>query len=601
MFKSQERVRGMRLSEVVLLALTLATLVCVLLPARSASAVPPSAADYRLQGKLSTSVGTAPALQKIGPETNSFTTATVDGASRKVLTFPKGNGLKIAPTTGVISNGTYTIVVLFELNNVGDDVSRFRRVVDFENGTSDSGLYIEKPAVGSSILSFYRQGQGTVPHLNSTPIAANKYVQVVITRDDASGFVKGYVDGTKQFEINDATSQDAVISSANTLRFFKDNTSEHSGGSVARIRLFDSALSETDVGRLDRLEPTIFTVNSNADLASSSNLVDGKCLTVNPNECTLRAAIQQARATAGADIINFSSTVSGTITLTQGHLSISDDPDSDKDVTINGPGARKLTVSGNNASRVFFIADDASAAINNLKIRGGQASNGGGISNDGDFLALTNSTVSGNTATGAGGGIYNSGNALTLSKTTVSGNKSDGSGGILNGTGSSLTITNSTVSGNEVTFNGGGIFNNGGTMTLTNSTISNNIAGGSGGGLVNNGGSSILRNTIVANNTSDMQPDVNGTFSSQGNNLVGNTSGAVGFGGSDVLNVAPLLGPLQNNGGPTDTRALLSDSPAIDRGTNTNCPATDQRGVTRPRDGDGNGRARCDMGAYEKN
>lgn len=92
MFESQERVRGIRLSEAALLALTLATLVCVLLPARSASAVLSSAADYRLQGKLSTSVGTAPALQNIGQGTSSFTTATVDGSSRKVLDFPRGTG-----------------------------------------------------------------------------------------------------------------------------------------------------------------------------------------------------------------------------------------------------------------------------------------------------------------------------------------------------------------------------------------------------------------------------------------------------------------------------------------------------------------------------
>lgn len=148
MFESQERVRGIRLSEAALLALTLATLVCVLvlLPARSASAVLSSAADYRLQGKLSTSVGTAPALQNIGQGTSSFTTATVDGSSRKVLDFPRGNGLKLAPTTGVVSNGTYTILVLFELNNVGDDVSRFRRVMDFENGTSDSGCTSRRTA-----------------------------------------------------------------------------------------------------------------------------------------------------------------------------------------------------------------------------------------------------------------------------------------------------------------------------------------------------------------------------------------------------------------------------------------------------------------------
>ena len=611
MTESQERVQSRRLSGVVLLALALTALAFILLfsTSRSASAALASAkADYRFQNKLSTSIGTAPALTKIGPSSNTFTSATVDSSSRKVLSFPRGNGLKLSPTTNVVSNGTYTLVILFELNNVGDLESRFRRVVDFKNGTSDSGLYIEKPPVGPSILSFYRQGQGTASRLNSSPIGANRYVQVMINRDQ-SGFVRGYVDGVQQFSFDDSSSQAAVISGKNTLRFFKDNTSggttgEDSGGSVARIRLFDSALSETDVLALDRLEPTVLTVNSNADLADSTP-GDGKCLTVNENECTLRAAIQQARQTSGGDTIDFSPTVTGTITLGLGELVIGDDPDSDRDVTINGPksrpGMRILTLSGNNASRIFRIADDASAVINRLKISNGKtAFSGGGISNDGDFLALINSSVSDNSATGAGGGIYNSGNALTLSKTTVSGNTSDGSGGISNATGSSLTITNSTVSGNEVTFNGGGIFNNGGTMTLTNSTVSNNAAGQASGGLVNNGGTSILRNTIVANNTSSMKPDVNGTFSSQGNNLVGNTSGAVGFGGSDVLNVAPLLGPLQNNGGPTDTHALLSGSPAVDRAPNANCPATDQRGVTRPRDGDGNGRVRCDIGSYEK-
>ena len=98
MIKSQERVQGRRLSGVVL-ALALATLVSLLVifPSRSASALPSPGADYRFQNKLSTSVGTAPALQKIGPGTNTFTTATVDGSSRTVLRFPEGNGLKLLP------------------------------------------------------------------------------------------------------------------------------------------------------------------------------------------------------------------------------------------------------------------------------------------------------------------------------------------------------------------------------------------------------------------------------------------------------------------------------------------------------------------------
>jgi CSLREA domain-containing protein len=582
---------GKRYVESLTLALVLMTLTSLLLLAspRGAFAQTLPKADYRFQNDLKTSVGTAPALTKIGPKSNTFATANVDGSSRKVLRFPQGNGVRLSPTTGVVSNGTYTIVALFEL----DSVSGFRRIVDFKNGTSDNGLYVQ-----NGNLRFFPSAAGT-----GAPIAANTYVQVVLTRD-ASGTVIGYVDGAQQFSFSDA-SGDAVIGVNNALRFFMDNqsggaTGEHSGGSVARIRLYDAALSAAEVGELDRAEPTVFTVNSTAD-GPDNLLQDGKCSTGVQQQCTLRAAVQQSNHTSGDDTINFAPGLSGTISLTQGELSISNEPDS---LTINGPkpapGVRILTVSANNASRVFRVADDAIAAINRLRIIGGNAaSNGGGIFNDGDALTLANSTVSGNRASGSGGGIHSNGNSLTLVNSTVSGNTADGSAGILN-SGGTMTITNSTVSGNSATFNGGGIFNSGSrTMTLTNSTVTNNAAGGSGGG-INNGGTAILRNSIVAGNTASTGPDAVGGFSSQGNNLVGNTSGAVGFGGSDILGRNPLLGPLQDNGGSTDTHALLSRSPAIDKGTNAGCPRTDQRGKTRPMDGDGNGRAVCDIGSYEK-
>jgi hypothetical protein len=100
--------------------------------------------------------------------------------------------------------------------------------------------------------------------------------------------------------------------------------------------------------------------------------------------------------------------------------------------------------------------------------------------------------------------------------------------------------------------------------------------------------------------------DVSGNFISDGHNLIGVVEGSTGFGatgdqlGSSNNPLDPMLGPLANNGGPTMTHALLAGSPAIDHGDNTGAPATDQRGVARARDGDGNGSKIVDIGAFEK-
>jgi hypothetical protein len=109
-----------------------------------------------------------------------------------------------------------------------------------------------------------------------------------------------------------------------------------------------------------------------------------------------------------------------------------------------------------------------------------------------------------------------------------------------------------------------------------------------------------LTNTVVARNTATSNPDAEGGFNSEGNNLIGDSTGATGFVDSDLLNTNPLLGPLQDNGGPTKTHALLPGSPAVDAGKNTACTLTDQRGVLRT-DGDKNGTVICDMGAFERN
>src|SRR5262249_7774227 len=131
---------------------------------------------------------------------------------------------------------------------------------------------------------------------------------------------------------------------------------------------------------------------------------------------------------------------------------------------------------------------------------------------------------------------------------------------------------------------GGGLYLSSGTLTVTGSTITANTVTGMGqptlrgGGLMRVGGMASLRNTIFAGNTALESPDVRGDVTSQGYNLIGNTDGGTGFADTDLLNVNPLLGPLQDNGGPTPTHALLPGSPALDAGDPTDAPEFDQRG-----------------------
>ena len=143
---------------------------------------------------------------------------------------------------------------------------------------------------------------------------------------------------------------------------------------------------------------------------------------------------------------------------------------------------------------------------------------------------------------------------------------------------------------------------------MTNSTVTDNLASSDGGGIFSSSAGTLnVRNTIIAVNSAPNGPDVAGTVVSQGYVLIGNTNGMTidgtqGTEAGNIYNVNPLLGPLQNNGGPTETHALLSGSPAVERGHSSGFN-TDQRGLARPVDsptvandsgGDGS-----DIGAYE--
>jgi hypothetical protein len=281
--------------------------------------------------------------------------------------------------------------------------------------------------------------------------------------------------------------------------------------------------------------------------------------------------------------------------------------------TINGAGA---TIDANNLSSAVAIVEGADAIINDVTITGGNADagqslpqSGGGISIDvATTLTLNRSTVAGNHAGANGGGIYNDSNGqVVITDSTISGNTvgipgTGGDGAGVYGTGSSdMDIFNSTVSGNQTVAgrlaNGAGIAALG-SLDLVHVTIAGNVpasTAGTGSSLAiassqNPSVTASIWNSIVA---ADTGAACLITRTRTGDHNLDN-DGTCGFSGvGDKPGVNPMFGPLQNNGGPTNTQLPVAGSPAIDAADAPHCLGLDQRGVVRPQ------LAACDMGAAE--
>ncbi len=258
------------------------------------------------------------------------------------------------------------------------------------------------------------------------------------------------------------------------------------------------------------------------------------------------------------------------------------------------------------------IYNTGTALITDSTLTSNDGSTGGGLFNNkgtsgcGGVITVNRSMLSQNTATLFGGGITNSitnavGAELTLNQTTLSGNTSDNHGGGIYNLGF-VTVLNSTFSGNSSINDGGGIYNNF-QLTLNNSTLADNSAGGTGGGILNTAAGTLnIKNSIVDKGTTGDNCAGPGSIVASGVNLSSDAT-CTGF---SLLNTDPLLGSLQLNApGTTATHALLAGSPAIDAVTDCTTVAAasvteDQRGVTRPIDGDGDLVANCDIGAVEQ-
>jgi len=322
------------------------------------------------------------------------------------------------------------------------------------------------------------------------------------------------------------------------------------------------------------------------------------------------------------------SLANGTINLTSGPVALN------KTITIDGSDAPGLAISGGNTDRVLVVDAAGNATVSHLtltegfgwQLAGGVLNNGsltldhvtvtgntmatdagefwqggGGIySGDGATLNLIDSTVSNNTAGWSGGGVYGFTNTTTtLVRSTISGNVSNDVGGGLRSLGNA-EIINSTISGNTATgWYGGAMFVTDGVVHVTNSTVANNTspAWAPADVFVGTFGPSSATLTFTNSIVSSAQDNCFVAFFGSGvvtlatdhNNVF--TDGTCFVGGSDQVVADAGLDALADNGGPTQTHALLAGSVAIDAADTAVCPTTDQRGVSRD--------AACDVGSYE--
>jgi CSLREA domain-containing protein len=492
-----------------------------------------------------------------------------------------GNGSlnNIVNAIAVSGNNVYAGGLFTNVNNKGtvlnaaDNIARW----DGANWSSLGAAYDGESAVVGSVLAIAVSGD---------TVYAGGYFRnildgstIVDTADYVARWDGAHWSGLGSNGAGDGSLNESVWSLAATP------TALYAGGKFMDVNNNGTVLEDADHLAAYKIVPT---VPSTLVVTKLTDTNDGACDT----DCSLREAIANSY---NEDTIKFG--LSGTIVLGSALPAI------DKTLVIDGSG-QTISLDGAKGYRIFNVGEMGSLTVKNLTFQNGgpaqpceydssMSNCGGAIYVDG-VLTVVDSTFSGNSAF-LGGAIAVMLGTANIEGTTFTGNSSAGYGGAIFNLIGVVNVENSTFYGNAAADQGGGIFNDFGALTLHNNTFSDNSAS-LGAGVFNSSGDLAFANNILANSASggDCYNDSQYAFiSSDINNLIETNAAAPNGCGTPASTSDPQLGTLADNGGFTQTMALLAGSPAIDAGNDPACAITDQRGVDRPQG------SHCDMGAYE--
>jgi predicted outer membrane repeat protein len=474
---------------------------------------------------------------------------------------------------GAIDASTISSISQSTINN---------NVAAFDGGAIDNG---ENLVITDSVVNFNAAGDdGGGIYADATNITMTNCIVFQNTAGDAGGGVS--TDSTTGNFTNDQITNNAAGSSGGGMYYdgstltmtactVSNNTSRYEGGGL-----------NSEVGSSGTT--TINGGNYNGNVSGSSS---GGAMDVEGTVTVLNATVRNNVCARSGGGIYWSTGPS--LTVASSNIS--------NNVSADGAGGGIDAVGGTLALLGNFIS-------------GNTAVSGGGVHADGHvFTDLSGTTAVGNTITQnsaeQGGGIFAITRSVTFNGSLISGNRASNGGGYFSAyTTGATTFTNDTFAANTATAKGGALFNEVSNITLVNDTLNLNAAA-AGSAVYGLAGITDLGNSLVANvppapgNGTLFAKTAAATFTSLGHNLSSDKSGTFLTGSGDLTNITnPKLGPLQDNGGPAFTFALLPGSPAIDAGDDTLgglTPSVDQRGVTRPQDGGSGLGPHVDIGAFE--